>query len=189
MFSIKSQKNSIEARIYFSKKPYGGDVGMANAKICKDGYQLVLLHANGYDLEVRAKGYSTLVKTYSVDDHDLDGFINQDFFLEPITEAVTAPIIFEAELVTLKNLIFETDKASLTESSFLELNSLVNKMETSSKMVIQLEGHTDYGGNPRAAMNLSLARVEAIKDYLVKQGIKKKRIKLKAVRRQSATNS
>ena len=47
-------------------------------------------------------------------------------------------------------------------------------------MVIQLEGHTDYRGSKRLNYELSEERVEAVKDYLVKNGISPKRIKTKA---------
>lgn len=47
-------------------------------------------------------------------------------------------------------------------------------------MVIQLEGHTDYLGDPAKNMKLSEQRVEAVRSYLVSKGIHKNRIKLKA---------
>jgi outer membrane protein OmpA-like peptidoglycan-associated protein len=47
-------------------------------------------------------------------------------------------------------------------------------------MIIQLEGHTDFAGNPQANMALSQARVESVKKYLTKGGIDKNRILTKA---------
>jgi outer membrane protein OmpA-like peptidoglycan-associated protein len=43
-----------------------------------------------------------------------------------------------------------------------------------------LEGHTDSQGNPGSNLKLSQSRVEAVKKYLVKKGVSKKRVKTKA---------
>ncbi len=53
-------------------------------------------------------------------------------------------------------------------------------MKDNTTMVIQLEGHTDYQGNPKDNMKLSQQRVDAVKNYVVSKGISKKRIKTKA---------
>ncbi|NJM26972.1 MAG: OmpA family protein [Bacteroidia bacterium] len=47
-------------------------------------------------------------------------------------------------------------------------------------MVIQLEGHTDYQGDPKDNLKLSQQRVNAVKEYLVGRGIKSGRVKTKA---------
>lgn len=47
-------------------------------------------------------------------------------------------------------------------------------------MVIQLEGHTDYLGDPAKNLKLSQQRVDAVKGYLVSKGVNKNRIKTKA---------
>ena len=47
-------------------------------------------------------------------------------------------------------------------------------------MKIQLEGHTDYRGNPDRNMKLSEDRVLSVRGYLITQEIRKSRIKYKA---------
>ncbi|NTU70164.1 OmpA family protein [bacterium] len=42
---------------------------------------------------------------------------------------------------------------------------------------VQLSGHTDNSGNPEKNMELSKNRTQAVKDYLIKQGVKEFRIK------------
>ena len=53
-------------------------------------------------------------------------------------------------------------------------------MKENTRMVIQLEGHTDNQGNAKANMELSEDRVEAVKKYIVSKGIAKDRVKTKA---------
>ena len=53
-------------------------------------------------------------------------------------------------------------------------------MNENPKMVIQLEGHTDFLGDSRANMRLSQQRVESVKSYLADHGISKTRIRTKA---------
>ena len=80
----------------------------------------------------------------------------------------------------LDNLIFEVGKSKIDPESFSELDLLVNLMNENPKMVIQLEGHTDFLGDSRANMRLSQQRVESVKDYLAEKGITKSRIRTKA---------
>jgi outer membrane protein OmpA-like peptidoglycan-associated protein len=83
-------------------------------------------------------------------------------------------------ILRMNNLLFEVGQAEIKESSYDELNSLAQMLNGNLKMKIQLEGHTDYRGNPDRNMKLSEDRVLAVRDYLVKQDIKKGRIKYKA---------
>ena len=53
-------------------------------------------------------------------------------------------------------------------------------MKENTRIVIQLEGHTDNQGSSKANLALSEDRVEAVKKYLVVKGIAKDRIKTKA---------
>jgi outer membrane protein OmpA-like peptidoglycan-associated protein len=80
----------------------------------------------------------------------------------------------------LNNLIFEVGKSGIDPESNSELDILVNMMNENPKMVIQLEGHTDFLGEAKANMKLSQQRVESVKDYLVTKGVLRNRVKTKA---------
>jgi outer membrane protein OmpA-like peptidoglycan-associated protein len=53
-------------------------------------------------------------------------------------------------------------------------------MNEDTKMVIQLEGHTDNSGDPKTNMKISEDRVEVVKKYLVSKGVPRDRVKTKA---------
>ena len=84
------------------------------------------------------------------------------------------------QLIRLDRLIFALGKDEITEVSHDELDELATMLEDNPEMIIQLEGHTDFRGNAKQNMQLSERRVGAVRDYLVKKGIKKKRIRTKA---------
>ena len=86
----------------------------------------------------------------------------------------------KAETVVLEHLIFEQGNAVIQNDSYEELDALVNLMTENKTMVIQLEGHTDNLGSPKANMDLSERRVQAVKSYLITKGVNKNRIKTKA---------
>lgn len=80
-------------------------------------------------------------------------------------------------VIPLNNLIFEVTKSKIEPESYTQLNNVVEMMKENPKMVIQLEGHTDFLGNDKKNFKLSEERVEAVKEYLVKSGIAKSRVK------------
>ena len=69
--------------------------------------------------------------------------------------------------------------AQLTRASFVELDALVNYLESSANATILIEGHTDNTGTDIANMNLSEKRANAIAQYLISKGIVKERIATK----------
>ena len=82
--------------------------------------------------------------------------------------------------VRLNHLIFEQGQSTIEPQSFPELDEIALMMQENSKIEIQLEGHTDNVGSPDANLKLSQQRVDAVKNYIVKKGVKKSRVKTKA---------
>src|SRR6187551_2847091 len=88
---------------------------------------------------------------------------------------------------TFSFLIFGTAKYQITvgaegynPKSYPGLDEVVQMMKENPKIEIQLEGHTDNVGSPKANLELSQDRVDAVKKYIVKKGISKGRIQTKA---------
>ena len=46
-------------------------------------------------------------------------------------------------------------------------------------MVIQIEGHTDNVGDSKALLDLSLSRANAIREYLIKNGVPSAQVRTK----------
>jgi len=160
----------IQGYINFEKMPRANNVGrISNGN---DGrYNLHMLDKMKYTLQVAAQGYITVFDVVDIEDIDHDGQIKRDYLL---TRSV------DGSILRMNNLLFELGQAEILESSYDELNSLAQMLHNNLKMKIQLEGHTDYRGNPDRNMKLSEDRVLAVREYLISQNLKKGRIKYKA---------
>ncbi len=169
---VLSQKDSsgISASIYYEKLPYYDDMGTAKSGP-QGNYEFYLINGDKYNFRITLNGYLELTRELTVTNANGDGSMNYDFYLEPEEEP---------ELITLNNLIFARGSDVITESSFEELDNLVEYLDSRPSLIIQLEGHTDFAGNPEANMSLSEARVVAVKEYLVSKGVKKNRVLTKA---------
>ncbi len=169
---VLSQKDTsgISASIYYEKLPYYDDMGTAKSGP-QGNYEFYLINGDKYNFRITLNGYLELTRELSISNANGDGSMNYDFYLEPEEEP---------ELITLNNLIFARGSDVITESSFEELDNLVEYLDSRPSLIIQLEGHTDFAGNPEANMSLSEARVVAVKEYLVSKGVKKNRVLTKA---------
>lgn len=169
---VLSAKDStpVSASMLYEKLPYYDDMGVSKSN-GEGGYEFYLVNGLKYNFKLTAEGYQEYMEEISVSNENGDGSMNKIFYIVPDEEP---------ELLTLDNLIFSRGSDRITESSFQGLDELVAFLEDRPSLVIQLEGHTDFAGNADANMRLSEARVLAVKDYLVKQGVKNNRVLTKA---------
>lgn len=167
-------KELVAARITYQSLPYGNKVGVIN----NSTYSFPMFDRERYSIIV-----------------DAPGFVSAKYMLDP-AEAKEQRLVKDIELVhgtavvkkkhevgqvmRLDNLIFQISKAKIEPESYPELDIVVNMMKEHPKMVIQLEGHTDYLGDPAKNLKLSQQRVDAVKGYLVSKNVNKNRIKTKA---------
>lgn len=102
--------------------------------------------------------------------------------IEPILEVpvpeddLTKIPLEEGKVIRLKEIFFETDQYELLPRSFIELNKLVVILNSNPDMLIEVRGHTDNRGDNAYNLYLSRKRAGAVAEYLIQQGITKKRI-------------
>lgn len=167
-------KEPVTARITYQSLPYGNKMGVIN----NSTYSFPMFDHERYSISVDAPGY-----------------VPAKFMLDP-AEANNLSLVKDIELthgeshakkkhavghvMVLNNLIFEVNKNKIDPESYAELDIVVNMMRENPNMVIQLEGHTDFLGNPEKLMKLSQERVDAVRAYLTSKKVNKARIKTKA---------
>jgi len=156
-------KASVKARIYYESLPYGNKVGVFN----NTSFGFKMEEGVSYSVSVKAEGYISATKTFSPE-MVVNGVINDTIFLAPT---------LVGKAVRLESLIFARSKFNIPSTAYPELDEYVKLMKENPTMLIQLEGHTDYRGDKELNMELSENRVNVTKEYFVKKGIDKKRIK------------
>jgi cytochrome c oxidase subunit 2 len=83
----------------------------------------------------------------------------------------------EAKIVQLVYVNFETGSAELTPLSRYELDNLVSTMKQYPNLVIEVNGHTDNTGNADSNLVLSQNRADAVKNYVVENGVEESRMR------------
>ncbi|MEN0046910.1 MAG: OmpA family protein [Bacteroidota bacterium] len=100
-----------------------------------------------------------------------------DVFLNTIPKAEET--LVENKPIVLRNIFFETGKATLLDASLIELQRLKRLLENNPNLRIQINGHTDNVGSEEDNLALSQARAKAVQDYLIEQNIEVSRIQHK----------
>jgi outer membrane protein OmpA-like peptidoglycan-associated protein len=88
------------------------------------------------------------------------------------------PIVVGSK-ITLNNIFFDFDKATLRPLSNVELKNLVMLMKSNPNMKVEISGHTDSKGDDAYNMKLSDERAQAVVNRLVEKGITTERMKAK----------
>jgi tetratricopeptide (TPR) repeat protein len=83
-----------------------------------------------------------------------------------VAPRITTHILFDAGSAQIKN---------ESETQLKEIASALASKELKNA-AIQIEGHTDSGGDPKYNMKLSLKRAQAVYDYMAKSGIREDRL-------------
>lgn len=83
----------------------------------------------------------------------------------------------EEKIVRLHNVNFEFASANLTSTSVHELDHLAEIMNNYPDIEIEVSGHTDNVGEPESNMELSQSRADAVRNYLVDNGIGEDRVR------------
>ena len=66
---------------------------------------------------------------------------------------------------------FDSGKSIIKDESFPELNRLLKLFDQVPGLVIEISGHTDWVGTDSYNQRLSEDRANAVRDYLLEQGI------------------
>ena len=83
----------------------------------------------------------------------------------------------KGQAIVLPGIQFKTGSATLTNSSKTLLDKVVKTLTDNPEIEIEIRGYTDNTGNYEANVKLSKRRAEAVKQYLVENGINDTRIK------------
>ena len=158
----------IAAKIIYERLPDGTIAGVTQSDPKTGEYEMKLLAGHEYSIRAEAKDHIAESQKLDLRNIKEDKVIDhKDFTLKPIEENVQ---------ITLNNIFFDFDKATLKTESALELSTIVNLMKTRPTMQVELAGHTDSVGAEKYNLDLSKRRATAVQKYLTDNGTDSSRI-------------
>ncbi len=135
-------------------------------KTGKDGkLKLKLRNGTQYEISVKPKGYAFYNTTVNLVDENADLTLNAE--LKPLKKDTK---------IELSDINFETNSADLSESSYEELNRLVELLNTNPLMKVEISAHTDDVGSKIYNLKLSDRRAASVKEFLFDKGISSENI-------------
>jgi len=133
----------------------------------KGRYNVRVLAPGKYSVTADANGYLFGTSYFEVDKEGRILAHHPDIKLGPATGR-TRLLVF-----------FDFGKSSLSPSSYPELNRAVRLMKAVPSMQVEIAGYTDNIGSDDVNMRLSQQRANAVRDYIIQQGIDSGRVSAK----------
>ncbi|MEM9849034.1 MAG: OmpA family protein [Bacteroidota bacterium] len=144
----------------------------------KGSFLTVLPVGEDYALNVSAENYLFHSENFALlESKAPETAFEIDVFLNPLPNAKES--VKTSEPIVLKNIFFESNKATLLPKSRTELNRLKKLLEDQVSMRIQINGHTDNIGSEADNLDLSERRAKAVHDFLIEAGIAQDRLRYK----------
>jgi outer membrane protein OmpA-like peptidoglycan-associated protein len=81
------------------------------------------------------------------------------------------PMLKQDSLITLSDLLFETNSYKLKDEHYPLLDSLSEFLVRYPTLFVSISGHTDNTGHERHNVSLSTDRANAVSDYLIARGV------------------
>lgn len=154
-------------------------IAITKTDVSESEFLLTLPIGKDYMFGVESDGFYPHSERFSLAEAEILKSYELELFLNPIVEAkpvATVETVVPERKIVMKNIQFETNSAELKSGSFIELNKIVNILNENSSIKMQIEGHTDNVGDEMANLNLSKKRAEAVKQFLIENGITSSRL-------------
>ena len=165
-------KEMVPSRLVFEKQPDASLTVISESGV--KGYRASLFDRGLYGLMVSAEGY--------VSEH-----FDFDLLADSLRQKRELTYNFELipiklnEVLPFNKLLFDVTSFKITPGSVIELERLADVMKENPTIKVQLEGYTDNDSQSKSSKKLSRKRIEAIREWLLKNGVPKKRIKMRPV--------
>jgi OOP family OmpA-OmpF porin len=81
--------------------------------------------------------------------------------------------------ITLQGVTFEYDSERLTAESRPILSRVASDLKKFPRLRVEMQGHTDSAGSDKYNLSLSQRRADAVRDFLVSEGVSAARVTAK----------
>lgn len=132
------------------------DADVPGAQTDQEGIYILEVTPGTYRVEARAEGYVEKRVPVVIEDGKT---VLQNFALRRIPK--------KGEVITLRGINFEFDKATIRPDSYYILDEAAQVMKEIPELKVQIEGHTDSKGSDEYNQKLSEDRANAVRFYLI----------------------
>jgi outer membrane protein OmpA-like peptidoglycan-associated protein len=132
-------------------------------------YYLVLDRGRNYNISFEAPGY--LFQSQNVDIPKKAESQHVE-----ILKSIKLEHIQKGVKMTLNNIFFDKNKATIRKQSEVELETVYKLLKEHADVVVEVSGHTDNAGSDAINKKLSLDRAKAVVAYLTKKGVPAKQL-------------
>jgi peptidoglycan-associated lipoprotein len=126
-----------------------------------------------YNIKIEKEGFFTESKVIRIPEVDKPMILQRSNGYDLDFELTAIELKKE---ITLNDIYYDFDKATLRESSKAELDKLVSMLRETPRVRVQISSHTDTRGTDKYNDKLSAARAKSVVDYLELNGISKLRL-------------
>jgi outer membrane protein OmpA-like peptidoglycan-associated protein len=126
-------------------------------------YEIVLPLGGRFGFFADAENYLAENQQLSTVNKALNEVIERDLYVVPLEIG---------QSIRLNNIFFEFAKATLTDESSHELDRILPYFKKFPNLKIEISGHTDAVGSDEANQILSEDRANAVREYLIRKGIR-----------------
>jgi flagellar motor protein MotB len=133
----------IGAKIIYERLSDGKEIGVTRSNPETGEYEILLPAGQLYGVRAEAEGHISSSQNLDLRNAAKDGAVqHKDITLDPIEIARIEP----DATITLNNIFFAFNKATLKPESFSELDRIVDLMKKEKTMTVEISGHTDSSG-------------------------------------------
>jgi len=160
-------KQPIEAGIDVIDNVTGQSIASFRSNATSGKYLVSLPSGTNYGIVVRQDGYLFHSENFDLPATAAYAEVVKDIPLKKLEVGAT---------VVLRNIFFDTGKATLRPESTSELERLQKLMTENPALKLEMNGHTDNVGKPAMNQDLSQRRAQAVVTYLTQHGISADRL-------------
>ena len=131
-----------------------------------DGNYTIKIEPGTYKLEAESDGYVSATTEVTIENGEI---FRVNFLLSPTFVIPEGGLSLEE--ITSLHILFDFDKATLTEETKIILDKLALTLMHNPGLRVEIQGYACEIGTEEYNLDLSIRRAEAVRDYLIKKGV------------------